>query len=99
MRREVEQPRLVLEAKLGIVPDSYAYVGGGFDATLRRLVREAGYTTARSILHGRIQDPEHRYAMRVVRIGSGLDVVDQVADTHRPGLPGFTRLMLGGDGG
>jgi peptidoglycan/xylan/chitin deacetylase (PgdA/CDA1 family) len=99
MRREVEQPRLVLAAKLGIVPDSYAYVGGGFDRTLRRLVREAGYTTARSILDGQIQEPERRYVLRVVRIGSGLDVLDPVAGTLRSGLPGFTRLMLAGDGG
>jgi peptidoglycan/xylan/chitin deacetylase (PgdA/CDA1 family) len=99
MRREVERPRVILEQKLGIVPDSMAYVGGGFDATLRRVVREAGYTTARSILHGRIQDPANRYVLRVLRIGSGLDVLDPVAGTLRPGLPGFTRLVLGGRGG
>jgi peptidoglycan/xylan/chitin deacetylase (PgdA/CDA1 family) len=95
MRREVEQPRKMLEAKLGIVPDSWAYVGGGFDSTLRRLVSEAGYTTARSIIRGRVQDPDQRYLLRVLRVGSRMDVTDVVRGRLVPGLPEFTRLMRG----
>ncbi len=97
MRREVSLPRAIIEAHLGIVPDSIAYVGGGFDATLRRVVREAGYTTARSILHGVTQLEGGRDALRVVRIGSGMDVVDVVKGALVPGLPRFTRLMQRGD--
>ena len=95
MRREVQRSRAILTAKLGVVPDSFAYVGGGFDATLERLVQEAGYTTARSILRGRVQRPDLRYALRVIRIGSRLDVTNVVRGTLEPGLPGFTDLMVG----
>jgi peptidoglycan/xylan/chitin deacetylase (PgdA/CDA1 family) len=97
MRREVNRPRRIIEAHLGIVPDSIAFVGGGFDATLRRIVREAGYTTARSILRGSTQLEARRYALRVVRIGSGTDVVDVVKGTLVPGLPRFARLVQRGD--
>ena len=96
MRREVSRPRAIIETRLGIVPASMSYVGGGFTATLRRLVREAGYTTARSILRGSTQLEGRRYALRVVRIGSGTDVVDVVRGTLVPGLPRFTRLMQRG---
>lgn len=96
MRREVNRPRAIIEAHLGIVPDSIAYVGGGFDATLRRIVREAGYTTARSILHATTQREAQRYTLRVVRIGSRTDVVDVVKGTLVPGLPRFTRLVQRG---
>ncbi len=96
MRREVARPRRIIEARLGIVPDSIAYVGGGFDTTLRRIVREAGYTTARSILHGNTQEEARRYVLRVVRIGSGTDVIDTVKGTLVPGLPRFSRLVQRG---
>jgi peptidoglycan/xylan/chitin deacetylase (PgdA/CDA1 family) len=96
MRREVNRPRAVISAHLGMVPDSIAYVGGGFNATLQRIVREAGYTTARSILHGNTQLESRRYTLRVVRVGSGTDVVDVVKGTLVPGLPRFTRLMQPG---
>lgn len=96
MRREVTRPRQLLEAKVGIVPDSWSYVGGGFDATLERLVREAGYTTARSILRGTRQDPGNRFTLRVLRVGSGMDVVNVLRGTLDPGLPRFSRLMRSG---
>jgi peptidoglycan/xylan/chitin deacetylase (PgdA/CDA1 family) len=97
MRTEVEASRDLLAAKLGVVPDSYSYVGGGFDSTLKRLVFEAGYTTARSIVRGRSQDVSRRFVLRVIRIGSKLDVRDVTRGTLVAGLPGFTRLMLGPD--
>ncbi len=95
MRIEVQASRKLLASKLGVVPDSYSYVGGGQDATLRRLVAEAGYTTARSIIRGRTQDVSRRYLLRVVRVGSRLDVRSLRHGTLVPGLPEFTRLMLG----
>jgi peptidoglycan/xylan/chitin deacetylase (PgdA/CDA1 family) len=95
MRREVQESRRLLARMLGVVPDSYSYVGGGQDATLRRLVAEAGYTTARSIIRGGSQDVSTRYLLRVVRIGSRLDVRNLTRGTLVPGLPGFTRLMEG----
>jgi peptidoglycan/xylan/chitin deacetylase (PgdA/CDA1 family) len=93
MRREVTRPRSILERRIGVVPDSFSYVGGGVDATLRRLVEEAGYTTARSILRGTRQDVRRRFMLRVVRIGARTDVRDVRTGILVPGLPAFTRLV------
>lgn len=95
MRAEVGNIRTVIKAHIGVAPDSMAYVGGGFDAELVRLVRAAGYTTARSIIRGVIQRPGQRYLLRVVRIGAGDDILDPIAETLAPGLPTFTSRMRG----
>ena len=72
-----------------------AYVGGGYDSTLQRLVDEAGYTTARGIARGVVQASGHRFAMRVVRIGVHDDVVSLIRGALVPGLPTFTARMAG----
>ena len=64
-------------------------------ATLERLVAEAGYTSARSINRGIVQDSAHRYRMRVVRIGVHDDVASLTKGTLVPGLPTFTKRMSG----
>jgi peptidoglycan/xylan/chitin deacetylase (PgdA/CDA1 family) len=93
MRRDVLGVRDQLTARLGVVPDSFAYVGGGYDDALRRVVAEAGFTTARSIVHGRFQTPARRDVLRVVRIGFRLDVVSVAHGTLAKGLPGFAALL------
>ena len=47
MWAEVNGARQTIGDHIGVYPDSMAYVGGGYDATLQRLVEQAGYTTAR----------------------------------------------------
>ena len=76
MWREITSARSIIAAQVGIAPDSMAYVGGGFDATLVALVEKAGYTTARSIQRGIVQTPSHRFTLRVVRSGYHDDVID-----------------------
>jgi peptidoglycan/xylan/chitin deacetylase (PgdA/CDA1 family) len=93
MWAEINDARTIIGANVGVDPDSMAYVGGGFDATLQRLVEEAGYTTARSILRGVVQDPDRRFALRVVRVGVHDDVVTLVGGALVPGLPTFTARM------
>ena len=95
MWSEIANARAIIGREVGTQPDSMAYVGGGFDATLESLVRLAGYTTARSILRGVDQTREHRFALRVVRIGSRDDVIDVVTGELVPGLPVFTAKMAG----
>lgn len=95
MWHEVSDIRSVIQTQVGTTPDSMAYVGGGFDATLVRLVRRAGYTTARSILRGIVQSQANRFTLRVVRIGARDDVVDPVQETLIDGLPTFTARMHG----
>jgi peptidoglycan/xylan/chitin deacetylase (PgdA/CDA1 family) len=92
---EVNGARSTIAKEVGVAPDSMAYVGGGFNANLERLVEKAGYTTARSILRGIVQTKADRFQLRVVRIGSGDDVLDVVAGTMVAGLPTFTARMHG----
>jgi peptidoglycan/xylan/chitin deacetylase (PgdA/CDA1 family) len=99
MWAEVKGARDIIGANLGVKPDSMAYVGGGYDATLIDLVRKAGYTTARSIDRGVIQTPEVRYRLRVVRIGAYDDVRSILHRTLVPGLPTFEKRVTGVDPG
>lgn len=98
MWAEVSGMRALIAREVGLTPDSMAYVGGGFDATLEMLVRKAGYTTARSIVRGINQSRDNRYQLRVVAIGPHDDVVDPVAGTLVPGLPTFIARMQGVSG-
>lgn len=99
MWAEVKGARDIIGANLGVKPDSMAYVGGGFDSTLLRLVRKAGYTTARSIVRGVIQTPELRYQLRAVRIGAYDDLRSVLNRTLVPGLPAFEKRVTGVDPG
>ena len=93
--REITAVRSVIRAHVGTTPDSMAFVGGGYDATLLALVKKAGYTTARSINRGIEQSVAHRFLLRVVRIGARDDVIDPLTGTLVTGLPTFTARMQG----
>jgi peptidoglycan/xylan/chitin deacetylase (PgdA/CDA1 family) len=95
MWSEVNDARRIIGFNVGVFPDSMAYVGGGYDTTLERLVGEAGYTSARTINRGVAQDSAHRFRMRVVRIGAHDDVADLTKGTIVTGLPTFTKRMHG----
>jgi peptidoglycan/xylan/chitin deacetylase (PgdA/CDA1 family) len=95
MWAEIHGARVIIGQEIGILPDSMAYVGGGFDANLVSLVRQAGFTTARSILHGIDQTRAHRFTLRVVRIGVRDDVADVLTGELVPGLPVFAAKMAG----
>lgn len=95
MWHEVNDIRAIIRAHVGTAPDSMAYVGGGFDATLVALVKQAGYSSARSIRRGVVQTTTQRWALRVVRIGGHDDVRDPVKETLVDGLPTFTARMRG----
>ena len=95
MWSEVSEARRIIGVNVGVFPDSMAYVGGGYDSTLERLVAEAGYTSARSINRGIAQTAERRYRMRVVRVAVHDDVASLIEGTIVPGLPTFTKRMHG----
>jgi Polysaccharide deacetylase len=99
MTTEVAGARQIITERAGIVPDSMAYVGGGFDATLIGVVTAAGYTTARSIQRGVDQAPDLRFRMRVSRIGMYDDVVSLSRFAIVPGLPTFSDRVTGKDPG
>ena len=87
MWAEVSEARRIIGVHVGVFPDSMAYVGGGYDRLLEGLVRNAGYTTARTINRGIEQDPAHRFRLRVVRIGAHDDVANLIHGHPRPGPP------------
>ena len=95
MAAEVGGARQTIGQHTGVFPDSMAYVGGGFDAALVQAVRNAGYTSARSILRGIATDPPERYRLPVVRIGVHDDVIDLLHGLINPALPTFTARMRG----
>ena len=95
MAAEVGGARQIIGQHTGVYPDSMAYVGGGFDAALMQAVRDAGYTSARSILRGIATDPPERYKLPVVRIAVHDDVTDLLHGVVVPGLPTFTARMQG----
>ena len=95
MAYEVGGARETIGQHTGIYPDSMAYVGGGFNAALVQAARDAGYSSARSILRGIATDPPERYKLPVVRIGVHDDVVDALHGVIVPGLPTFEKRMHG----
>ncbi len=104
MRYQVVQARAVLRSNLGVPIDSMAYVGGGFDATLEQIVRDAGFSSARAILRGVVQRPGSRYLLHVSRIGLYDDVLSQtVADAMAcnldPAMADFQARVTGTDPG
>jgi len=92
---EVNQARLTIGRQLGRLPDSMAYVGGGYNAQLVALVKRAGYTTARSVEGGVSQDRADRYVLRVVALSACDDVSNVVTEPLTPGLPVFAARMSG----
>ena len=95
MWTEINDVRQIIGARIGVFPDSMAYVGGGYDARLQRLVEQAGYTSARGINRGVVQSANHRFALRIVRVGVHDDVVDGVNGVLVPGLPTFAARIAG----
>lgn len=95
MWREIHDVIAVIRSHVGTAPDSMAYVGGGYNDRLVKLVQQAGYTTARSIVRGIVQSQADRFTLRVVRIGARDDVLDPVQETLVDGLPTFTARMHG----
>jgi peptidoglycan/xylan/chitin deacetylase (PgdA/CDA1 family) len=104
MTSEVTEARRILGAQLGTPPDSMAYVGGGFDASLVAAVQKAGYTSARALIRGVVQSPDQRWTLHVSRISVWDDVLDQAGCLAAPseatcaldaGLPTFARRVSG----
>jgi peptidoglycan/xylan/chitin deacetylase (PgdA/CDA1 family) len=93
MRAELTDIRRVIATHVGVLPDSMAYVGGGYDATLMDVARGAGYVTARTTVPGRRQSTAHRYSLRVVHVGWQEDVANERLGRMVPGLPAFARSL------
>lgn len=95
MRYQVTKAKRRLEEKTGVTVDSMAYVGGGYNEALMAIVKQAGYTTARSVERSVIQSPANRYRLRVSRISWHEDVTDLYGGRMAPGLPTFAMRVSG----
>ena len=95
MWAEVNGARQTIASHVGVAPDSMAYVGGGFSPALEAMVKQAGYTSARTIRRGIVQAADRPFELHVVRIGPYDDVVDLMSGTLQPGLPVFVARMHG----
>lgn len=60
---EIAGSKRILEERLGAPVQTFAYPFGLSDEHIRTLVKEAGYTTGRSLEHGTMHDAEHRYLL------------------------------------
>ena len=72
---------------------------GGFNQALMTIVKEAGYSTARSIERGVLQSAQIRYHLHVSRIGWKDDVTDLYGGRMEPGLPTFAKRISGANPG
>jgi peptidoglycan/xylan/chitin deacetylase (PgdA/CDA1 family) len=99
MRYQVTESKRQLEAQTGVVVDSIAYVGGGYNATLMQLAHDAGYLTARSIERGVEQSPAIRFHLHVSRVSWHDDVIDLYKGTMAAGLPMFAKRVSGANPG
>src|SRR6185369_16761518 len=99
MRYQVTEARRLLETNAGVKVDSMAYVGGGFNGTPLQIVKQAGYTTARSIERGVLQTPGIRYHLHVSRISWDDDLTDLYNGRMARGLPTFAKRVSGANPG
>ena len=93
MWAEITGIRTLIHDNLGVWPDSMAYVGGGYDATLIALVKKAGYRTARTTHEGFALEADERYTLPAIHVSHWFDVVDPVTEELVPGLPRFVSRM------
>jgi peptidoglycan/xylan/chitin deacetylase (PgdA/CDA1 family) len=99
MRYQLTESKRQLEAQTGVVVDSVAYVGGGFNATLMQVAHDAGYLTGRSIERGVAQSSAIRFHLHVSRVSWKDDVTDLAKGTMAPGLPMFAKRVSGANPG
>lgn len=68
LHEEIFESKKVLEEKLGITVTAFAYPFGDYNEQIEKIVREAGYTTARSFTSGKGITRENLFHMPVVRV-------------------------------
>ncbi len=60
-RTQIFNSKNLLEKKLGVPIKTFAYPYGAFDKTLAKMVQEAGYKAAVSVINGDLQSEENLY--------------------------------------
>lgn len=69
-RYEITQNKIDLEGQLGREIKSFAYPTGGFDDVIKKMVKEAGYTSACTTNRGSDRFNKDLYELKRVRLGN-----------------------------
>ena len=78
LRAELVNSRHRLQQELSITVTSLAYPGGAFNTRVERMAREAGYTTAVTVIKGNTQRVDRLYRMERVGV-YGVDTPERFA--------------------
>ena len=66
-RQEIVQSKKVLEDMLGTVVQSFCYPAGYFNAEVEHMVKEAGFTLARTVVRGKTDVGQNPFQITVFR--------------------------------
>jgi peptidoglycan/xylan/chitin deacetylase (PgdA/CDA1 family) len=83
LRRQLVEPKRLLEESLGQPVRFLAYPAGKYNATVMAATRAAGYQAAVTVLHGTRHTPAQAFELRRVR-AHGADTVGQIAARFTP---------------
>lgn len=86
LRRQLVEPKQLLEKHLGQPVKFLAYPAGKYNATVMAAARAAGYQAAVTVIHGTRHSPAQAFELRRVR-ARGADTVNQI--TSRITLPSW----------
>lgn len=77
--RELRDSKAQLEARLGVPCDHFAYTWGRYKMPLQGLVKQAGYASAASGLHGPVTRSSDRYALPRIDVRAQYELTDFIA--------------------
>jgi peptidoglycan/xylan/chitin deacetylase (PgdA/CDA1 family) len=96
---DIERSKLSLEDRLGRSVQTFAYPYGYASRTTRRLVRQAGFTSACRVRHALSSTNEDRFALSRIIMTSDIRIEalqELLAGTHLPVAPPPDRLVSSG---
>lgn len=96
---EIRRSKAGLEQRLGRPVLTFAYPHGYYDSTIRRMVQEAGYTSACAVKHALSASTDDRFALARLMVTAGTDRAgfsDLLAGRGLPVAPARERLRTKG---
>lgn len=91
-REEIARSRAILEEHLGRPVATFSYPHGHYNAAVRRLVRQAGYTAACAVHHALSRGYDDPFALSRLVVAGETDVAGLAALLRGEGLPGAPYL-------
>jgi peptidoglycan/xylan/chitin deacetylase (PgdA/CDA1 family) len=94
-RRELEEPRRLLERRLGCAIPHFAYPFGRYDQRVQAMVAEAGYRSACSVRSGLSGPDDDVFALHRVPVLGGDSLGDFICRLHTAqSLSGLARRVV-----